>query len=291
MTDGIEFTQHYLSASRLHFIGTWKWRFERMKRSLRALKPRLTDVGPPYFFVHVDMDCFFVSVARLANKDLLGLPVAVCSSTDAQLRANSKAELSSVSYEARKFGVRAGMWLNEAKKRCPKLVCVGFDFAGYTRASSQVYRACFEWTHDVLAKSCDECYLRVSHTALRHSSLEIDDVVRQLRARIAELSGCQASAGVGESILQARMATRLAKPNGQRRIASHVPLGANVSVERYTDVSFDEAAVLNTEQWHKLLLETTLRDVPGVGYKTRKRLQVALQSAKYCVCVCVCVCV
>ena len=39
--------------------------------------------------------------------------------------------------------------------------------------------------------------------------------MRELRAEIEAATGCTASAGVGPSLLLARLATRRAKPNGQ----------------------------------------------------------------------------
>lgn len=50
---------------------------------------------------------------------------------------------------------------------------------------------------------------------LRATNLSADDFVTHLRREIQTLTGCPCSAGLGSNRLQARMATKQAKPNGQ----------------------------------------------------------------------------
>lgn len=58
---------------------------------------------------HCDFDAFFVSVGRLGRDDLEGKPVVVCHSTGGGVGAASTSEIASPSYEARDFGIKAGM--------------------------------------------------------------------------------------------------------------------------------------------------------------------------------------
>lgn len=64
----------------------------------------------------------------------------------------------------------------------------------------------------IQAVSCDEAYfeLRVPSYAAA------DEKVRRMREEIAAATGCNASAGLGPNMLVARLATKKAKPNGQR---------------------------------------------------------------------------
>ena len=80
--------------------------------------PRPPTNGRQRVVFHVDMDCFFAWVAIQANPSLRGKPVAVCHSSG----PSSNSEISSCTYEARKYGVHAGMWLQEARRKCPALV-------------------------------------------------------------------------------------------------------------------------------------------------------------------------
>ena len=57
--------------------------------------------------LHVDMDCFFVSVSLKFRPDLVGQPVVVSHGR----KTGATGEISCASYEARQFGVRAGMFM------------------------------------------------------------------------------------------------------------------------------------------------------------------------------------
>jgi hypothetical protein len=63
-----------------------------------------------------------------------GKPLAVCHSNSDK----GSAEVSSANYEARAFGIRAGMFMAEAKSRCPALIVVPYEFEKYEEVSEQV---------------------------------------------------------------------------------------------------------------------------------------------------------
>ncbi len=87
--------------------------------------------------MHIDLDCFFVSVGLLSRPHLRGKPIVVTHSTGKT--DNSKSDIASASYEARKFGVANGMWVSEAKKLCPDLLVVPYDFDEYRRVSNTFF--------------------------------------------------------------------------------------------------------------------------------------------------------
>lgn len=72
--------------------------------------------------------------AALTDPVLKGLPLAVCHSNSSK----GCGEVSSATYEARKFGIRAGMWIIEAKKRCPDIIVMPYQFDKYEAISEQV---------------------------------------------------------------------------------------------------------------------------------------------------------
>ena len=70
--DDPAFQQTYFSASRLHFIGSWKARNEALLLGMvnEGPRPSAAPRGGSRTIVHIDMDCFFASVAgapRLPN--------------------------------------------------------------------------------------------------------------------------------------------------------------------------------------------------------------------------------
>lgn len=87
--------------------------------------------------IHLDMDCFFASVAGLTDPSFQGKPLAVSHSNSAQ----GTGEISSANYEARKFGIKASMFIAEAKKRCPHLIVMPYQFEKYEDISEQVCAA------------------------------------------------------------------------------------------------------------------------------------------------------
>ncbi|CAI5465259.1 unnamed protein product [Closterium sp. Yama58-4] len=186
--------------------------------------------------VHVDMDCFFVAVSLLSHPHLRGKPVAVCyggrgrrAGRNAPAAAHSTAGAADAgglgvgvgagaSYDARAFGVRAGMFLREARRRCPQLQLLPYDFEAYERVADECL-------------SCDEALLElppISNTSTSSSSTaagaaaaaaaDPEAVVARMRAEIEARTRCTASAGIAHNIMLARVATRKAKPNGQFRI-------------------------------------------------------------------------
>lgn len=162
--------------------------------------------------MHVDMDSFFVSVVIRNYPDLLNTPVAVCHSDNPK----GTAEISSANYPARDYGVRAGMFVRDAKACCPQLIIVPYDFKAYEEVADQFYSILHKHCNKVQALSCDEAFLDVTWCA----NNDPEHLALVIRKEIAETTRCTASAGIAENMLLARLATRSAKPNGQCFISS-----------------------------------------------------------------------
>ena len=210
------------STSRLAFIGgkkeeIWQEVFDTNAREVTP--PRPPTNGRQRVVFHIDMDCFFAAVAIRDNPSLRGKPVAVCSGSG----PSSNSEISSCTYEARKHGVRATMWLQEARRKCPALVTADYDFEAYSAAAVRAHSCVLDMTPHVRAVSIDECYADVTHLVHEASSSDAEGakiVAERLRSAILEATGgCPASIGSAESCLLARVATRLAKPDGHRHLS------------------------------------------------------------------------
>eukprot|EP00762_Andalucia_godoyi_P005841 ANDGO_06954.mRNA.1 DNA repair protein REV1 len=226
----------FLKNSRLHFIGSWRQRFLDWVHEQGIQLPSSIPLSENRIIIHVDMDMFFASCALLSNPLLKGRPFVVAHSKGA-------AEVSSASYEARSFGVRAGMWMTQARELCPNLEVVPYDFALYEKIAYKVYRILFNCTPYVQSMSVDESYLEV------HNVSDPLAFVRSLRRQIAEETGCTASAGISHNMLLARIATKKAKPNGEHFIDTH-----------------------EEEQLKLILAPLPVDELPGVGPALRERL-------------------
>uniref|UniRef100_A0A453SSB8 DNA repair protein REV1 n=1 Tax=Aegilops tauschii subsp. strangulata TaxID=200361 RepID=A0A453SSB8_AEGTS len=201
--------------SRLHFIGTWRNRYRKRFSNLpgaKSSKGNNDHSGKKKTIIHIDMDCFFVSVVIRNRPELHDKPVAVCHSDNPK----GTAEISSANYPARNYGIKAGMFVRDAKARCPHLTVVPYNFDAYGEVADQFYGILHKYCTKVQALSCDEAFLDM--TECLHDNPE--EVTERMRNEIFGTTKCTASAGIAENRLLARLATRSAKPNGQLFISS-----------------------------------------------------------------------
>lgn len=183
------FLSEFYNNSRLHHISTLGATFKQHISDLRekhsghfpardTLLQEITcreEYGEksPSFIMHIDMDCFFVSVGLRSRPDLIGHPVAVTHSkgnavhvrpgsdlnyeqkafherygnkfgngTEQLMNADktqSLSEIASCSYEARAKGVKNGMFMGSALKLCPELKTIQYDFEGYKEVAFTLY--------------------------------------------------------------------------------------------------------------------------------------------------------
>ncbi|KAF2928215.1 hypothetical protein DAI22_06g261900 [Oryza sativa Japonica Group] len=243
------FVENYFKYSRLHFIGTWRNRYRKRFSNLlgdKSSKGNRDHSGKNNTIIHIDMDCFFVSVVIRNKPELHDKPVAVCHSDNPK----GTAEISSANYPARNYGIKAGMFVREAKARCPHLMIVPYDFDAYGEVADQFYGILHKYCSKVQALSCDEAFLDM--TECLHDNPE--EVTQKIRNEIFGTTKCSASAGISGNMLIARLATRSAKPNGQCFISSE-------KVDGY----------LNT---------LSIKALPGIGHTVSDKLK--SKEVEYC---------
>jgi DNA polymerase-4 len=149
---------------------------------------------------------FYASVEQRDNPDLRGKPVAVGGSRE-------RGVVAAASYEARKFGVRSAMPSVTAKRQCPDLIFVKPRFEVYKAVSQQIRDIFAEHTPIIEPLSLDEAYLDVTEN-LQNIPLA-RDVALAIRAKIKEVTGLNASAGISYNKFLAKLASDHRKPNGQ----------------------------------------------------------------------------
>ncbi len=155
--------------------------------------------------LHIDMDAFFIAVEERDAPSLRGKPAAVCGSL-------SRSVVTSANYEARPFGIRAGMPIQEAKRKCPSLILVEGDHSKYTETSARIFSILKDYTPLVEVASIDEAYLDVTQSQLLFkSALRIAQLIK---GRILEKERLTCSIGVAPNKLLAKLGSRLQKPDG-----------------------------------------------------------------------------
>lgn len=155
--------------------------------------------------LHMDMDAFFISVEQRDDPALIGKPAAVCGSL-------SRSVITSANYEARPYGIRAGMSTLEAKRRCPGLILVKGDHAKYTRTSARIFSILKGYTPLVEVASIDEAYLDITDSILLYKTSF--QIARSIKEKIRKEEGLTCSIGIAPNKLLAKLGSRLKKPDG-----------------------------------------------------------------------------
>lgn len=151
--------------------------------------------------MHADLDAYYASVEQLLDPSLRGRPIAVGGGV-----------VLAASYEARAFGVHAGMAGWQARKLCPTIQFVGGHFRDYQRLADQVIDVLTDFTPLVERISIDEAFLDV--TGSLHLFGPAPGVAATIRERVRDEIGLPLSIGVAGTKHLAKVASQVAKPDG-----------------------------------------------------------------------------
>ena len=156
--------------------------------------------------LHVDMDAFFASVEQRSDPRLLGKPVLVCGDPD------SRSVVAAASYEARPYGVHAGMPTTTAKKLCPVAVMVPGDPTKYVSLSHRILEILKTVSPVVEPMSIDEAFVDLKGTV--HDGEAAPRAACELQRKVEEHFALTCSIGLGPNKLIAKMGSSLQKPRG-----------------------------------------------------------------------------
>ena len=190
-----------------------------------------------HWYLHVDIDAFFVSVERALNPALKGRPVIVGG-------ASGRGVVTSASYEARKCGVHSAMPAFQAKRLCPQAIFLPNRRRIYSEFSHRVFAVLEHYSPEVQAISIDEGLVDLTGTErlLGPPLMTADEIIKRIGTEV----GLPCSGGLSTSRIVAKIAVTLAKPHG----LIYVPEG---SQERF-------------------LSPLPVSAIPGIGPKTHKEL-------------------
>jgi len=174
--------------------------------------------------VHCDLDTFFVSVERLLDSSLVGMPVLIGGGSD-------RGVVASCSYEARRFGVHSAMPMKLARQLCPEAVLVRGDMDRYSRYSAMVTEIISETAPLVEKASIDEHYIDLTGMDRFFGCWQW---TRELRRRLLKETGLPVSFGQSLNKTVSKIATGEAKPCGEMQVLSgeEKPFLAPLSVRK-----------------------------------------------------------
>jgi DNA polymerase-4 len=151
--------------------------------------------------LHADLDAFYASVEQRDDARLRGRPVIVGGGV-----------VLAASYEAKAYGVRTAMAGWQARRLCPAAIVVPPRMAAYSEASRAVFEVFRATTPLVEPLSIDEAFLAVG--GLRRIAGSPERIAGQLRREVARQVGLPITVGVARTKFLAKVASRVAKPDG-----------------------------------------------------------------------------
>ena len=212
---------------------------QRPNRAPQAPEPA-PESGPHLNWLFVDLNSYFASVEQQARPELRGRPVGIV-----PMMADTTCCIAA-SYEAKATGVKTGTVVADAKRMCPGLVLVEARheiYVDYHRRIVEAVESCLPVT---AVLSIDEMACRLM--GRERPLLKAMELGRQVKARIQERVGpmLRSSVGLATNRYLAKVASDMEKPDGL------VALPLDILPEA--------------------LRQLTLRDLPGIGARTEKRL-------------------
>lgn len=199
-----------------------------------------SDRGPCLNWLFVDLNSYFASVEQQDRVELRGKPVGVV-----PMMADTTCCIAA-SYEAKAHGVKTGTIVADAKKMCPNIVLVEARHEIYVDYHHRIVEAVESCLPVTAVMSIDEMACRLM--GRERPLLAALELGRKVKATIREKVGpmLRSSVGLATSRYLSKVASDMEKPDG--------------------------LVALTLDVLPEALRRLTLRDLPGIGAKTEKRL-------------------
>ncbi len=189
----------------------------------------------------MDMDYFFAQCEEREHPELKGKPVVICVYSG---RGGDSGAVSASNYEARKFGIKAGMPISRAKKLDPDAVFLPVNMELYRSISEEVMEILRGFCDIVEQESIDEAFCDITGKVVDFT--EAKKLAVQIKDAIRKNVGLTCSIGIASNKLVAKIASDFKKPDG--------------------------LTVVKPEEIRQFLEPLKVTDLIGVGKKTGERL-------------------
>jgi DNA polymerase IV len=205
--------------------------------------------------MHIDFNSYFATVEQQANPRLRGKPIGVTGGDRLK-----RTVLGAASIEAKRYGVKTGMQIWEARRLCPEIILVKGDSDKYLETTKRFLNILGSYSPYLEVFSIDEVFLCLDYFDLstsvnlinqqnspsRSESVKVAiDIKRRIKVEIGEWITC--SIGISYNKLMAKLAGSLYKPDG--------------------------LVMIENEQAAKFILDRVeLDDICGIGDRIKKRL-------------------
>jgi DNA polymerase-4 len=214
--------------------------------------------------MHIDMNSYFASCEQQDNLAWRDKPLGVCEHLGGIIIAPS--------VEAKRWGIKTGTPVWEARKLCPQIILTKTNPDRYRYYTAKFLKVFEDYTKDIERYSIDEAFLDVTRvcnirvvrsettnvsestnrlriiTAHTDPFAEAEKVAKEIKVRMKTEVGdyLRCSVGIGWSKLIAKIASDMQKPDG--------------------------LVVMRPEDKGMLYEKLSLTDIPGIGKRQARRL-------------------
>jgi DNA polymerase-4 len=192
-------------------------------------------------FLFVDFNSYFASVEQQLHPELRNKPIAVV-----PMLADTTSCIAA-SYEAKRFGIRTGTKVRDAKKVCPGLILVPAKTPAYIEYHHKLIEAVESCVPVYRVLSIDEmaCELTGSQQEKKNAVA----LAERIKDKIAKSVGSElrSSIGIAPNLFLSKTASDMQKPNG--------------------------LVVIEKDDLPDCLFKLDLSDLTGIGRKMKPRLE------------------
>ncbi|HEX9828698.1 MAG TPA: DNA polymerase [Bacteroidota bacterium] len=192
-------------------------------------------------FLFVDFNAYFASVEQQMRPELRGKPVVV-----APMMTDSTCAIAA-SYEAKRFGIKTGTGIREAKAMCPELVIVEarhHEYIDFHHRLVEAVESCVP-VHRVLSIDEMACMLTGSQQQREKAVALAQQIKETIYRRVG--TEMRSSIGIGPNLFLSKTASDMQKPNG--------------------------LVVIEEKDLPECLFKLDLEDLTGIGSRTKRRLE------------------
>jgi len=158
----------------------------------------------PQAILHMDGDAFFTSVEQAMHPHLKGKPV---------VSGKERGIIACASYEAKARGIKRGVGLWEARKKCPELIVLPSDYESYSIYSKRMFEIMRRFTPVVEEYSIDEGFADLTGMRRFHH-MSYPAIAKKIQETVYKELDLSVSVGLSLSKGLCKIASDYRKPRG-----------------------------------------------------------------------------
>jgi len=194
--------------------------------------------------LHLDLNYFFAQCEEIKMPSLVGKPVIVCVYSG---RSEDSGAVASANYQAREFGIKAGMPIVFAKgiMKDKEAYFLPVDREFYSQVSERVMKILEKYADVLEIVGIDEAFLDMSKKSGGDFG-KAEKLAKEIKKELKSKENLICSVGIAPNKLVAKMASDFKKPDG--------------------------LTVVKPNEVRKFLNPLKVAEIPGIGRKSEEKL-------------------